>query len=121
MDFTIQYSSKFNLLEQDAILFYFSPNIGYLPFKYGMFLIDIKQYKKLLFINKYNITEVYNAIKDPSIIHLVFCIPKVWNKNTRNSYGSHNICKIYQKIFYYYAKKTNCYSKIYNLYMANNK
>lgn len=49
LDFLIKYSHLFGMPEQDAIICYFSPNIGYLPYKYGMFLIDINNYKKLNF------------------------------------------------------------------------
>ena len=118
LDFLMKNTNSFYLLEQDSILYYFSPNIGYLPYKYGMFLIDINNYKNLNFQKKYNLTEISNAINDPSIIHLVFCDPKVWTPKTKSIFSIPHICQIYQQKFYFYAKKTNYYSKIFNYYMS---
>ena len=121
LDFMMKNTNSFHLLEQDSILYYFSPYIGYLPYKYGMFLIDINNYKKLNFKKKYALEEVSKAINDPYIIHLVYCVPKVWYSITKSLYSINNICKNYQKIFYFYAKKTKYFSKIINFYKKNNQ
>ena len=117
LDFIIKYSDLFYLKEQDVILYFFSPNIGYLPYKYGIFIIDINVYKRLHFQKKYEEKEIIEAINNPWITHLIFCDPKVWNKNTKSGHKIDYMCKKYQKIFYYYAKKTDYYEEIYKKYM----
>ena len=69
LNFIIKNSNSFRLLEQDAMLYYFSPNIGYLPYEYGMFIIDYNTYNKLNFLTKKK--KIRNAINNPSIVHLV--------------------------------------------------
>ena len=61
-----------------------------------------------------NHTEGAEAVEDPSVIHFSCCWPKVWNNGSKNLFGDDNICLKYQKEFYYYAKKTQYYSEIYN-------
>ena len=119
--FSMKNNKKLKYPEQDSINIIYNPRIGVLPFKYGLRLIDsIKTYKKYFekkFMTKFKIKEVINAIRNPGIIHLVFCIHKIWYKNSKSVFKNDTICKKYQKKFYYYAKKTNYFSKIYNLYM----
>jgi hypothetical protein len=63
-----------------------------------------------------NLTEIEEALKDPTIMH-VFCGPKHWIKGTREPYGNGHDCDKYQNIFYNYANKTKYYRKIYKKYM----
>jgi lipopolysaccharide biosynthesis glycosyltransferase len=107
--------------EQVLIGYICLPKIGYLPFKYGIFVLrgGIKAYISHVqsnMIQRVNITEVKEALKDPSIAH-IFCRPKHWIKQKKVSNGENNWCNKYQKIFYYYAKKTKYYKRIYNKYM----
>ena len=119
--FSMKNSKNLILPEQDSINVIYSPKIGLLPFKYGLRLIDsINTYKKYFeknYIKKFKLTEVIDGIMKPGIIHLVFCVRKVWHKTSKSVFKNDTICKIYQEKFYYYAKKTNYYSKIYELYM----
>lgn len=99
------------------------PKIGYLPFKYGiLFIGDIKDYISHYqnnMIQKVNLTEVAEAMKDPTIVHDIFCSPKHWKKRTKikaHFLGSSS-CSKYQGIFYHYANKTKYYQEIYNKYM----
>jgi lipopolysaccharide biosynthesis glycosyltransferase len=107
--------------EQVLMEYFCVPKIGYLPFKYGILLIgDIKtfisHYQNNM-IQKVNLTEVVEAMKDPTIVHDVFCSPKHWNKGTGTLFEKSSWCFKYQKIFYHYAKKTKYYQKIKNEYM----
>ena len=61
-----------------------------------------------------NLTEGYEAVADPSIVHFSCCWPKVWAQGTKNLFKENEICERYQKEFYYYARKTLYYSEIYN-------
>ena len=104
--------------EQDSMNIVFNPNIGILSYSYGMRIIDsLKKYKKYcepVYIIKYSINEIKNALLKPAIIHLVYCSPKIWNRLTKSRFKNDNICFKYQKQFYFYAKKTKYFSKIYN-------
>ena len=64
-----------------------------------------------------NLTELEEAIENPSIVHLCCCNPKVWFKNTRQEKGFNHICHRFQKEFYFYANKTQYYDEIFNAYM----
>ena len=64
--------------------------------------------------SKINLTEGYEALKDPSIVHFSCCWPKVWTNGTKNLFKDKNVCKRYQNEFYYYANKTRFYNDIYN-------
>ena len=47
-------------------------------------------------IKKVNLTEVSEAMKEPSIVHEVFCRPKHWIKGTKTQFGKSlwcNLCK----------------------------
>jgi lipopolysaccharide biosynthesis glycosyltransferase len=107
--------------EQETICYVFQSNIGYLPFKYGIFGFGggIKTYTSQVIkemIIRVNLTEIEEALKDPTIIH-VFCGPKHWIKGTKEPYGKGHDCDKYQNIFYNFAKKTKYYRNIYKKYM----
>ena len=121
LKFTYENCKGLDFLEQDSINYILSNKIGLLPLKYGIYLYgNITNFKIKYLKNirvKLNLTEIENAIKDPSLVHLCCCNPKVWNKDTVHNEGVNNICKKYQIEFYYYANKTKYFQKIYNKYM----
>jgi lipopolysaccharide biosynthesis glycosyltransferase len=123
--FTMKNSKKLKYPEQDSMNIVFNKNIGILPYEYGMRIIDsLQTYKEKCehkYLIKYSISEIKNAILRPAIVHLVYCSPKIWNRETKNLFGKDKICIKYQKHFYYYAKKTKYYSEIYNKYYKNTK
>ena len=121
LEFTMNNYDKVNFLEQDTMNYIFFNKIGLLPLKYGVYLFgNFNEFKKEYlhkFRFKLNLTEMKEAIKDPSIVHLCCCTPKVWHKNSKQEHQFQHICIKYQKIFYFYANKTNYFSDIYNKYM----
>lgn len=122
--FTMKNNGKLKYPEQDSINIVFNPNIGILPYGFGMRIIDsLKTYKKYLeplYIIKYSLNEIEKAILKPTIIHLTYCNPKIWNRITKSLFKNDSICIKYQKDFYFYAKKTKYYKKIYNkLYLKH--
>jgi lipopolysaccharide biosynthesis glycosyltransferase len=123
--YTMKNSKNLRYPEQDSINIVFNPRIGILPYKYGMRIIDsFKTYKKYCerrYIIKYSIDEINKALIRPAILHLTFCYPKIWNRVTRSIFKNDKICIKYQKEFYFYAKKTKYFSKIYKLYMKGKK
>ena len=60
-----------------------------------------------------NLTEGYEAVEDPALVHFSCCWPKVWTIGSKNLFKEDEICMRYQKEFYYYANKTQYYSDIY--------
>lgn len=121
LEYTMNNFDKVKFLEQDTINYIFFNKIGLLPLKYGVYLFgDFNEFKKeylYKFRFKLNLTEMKEAINDPSIVHLCCCNPKVWHKNSKHENHFQHICVKYQRIFYYYAKKTNYFSEIYHKYM----
>jgi len=119
LQFTINRNNRLIYREQDSINYILYPKIGFLPLKYGMYMIPTKKKFKHFATKHYrstlNFTEGYEAIKDPAIIHFSCCWPKLWNNATENAFKHKEICLRYQKEFYYYAKKTKYYSLIYSL------
>lgn len=117
----LHYLFKKKFTEQTLVGYICLPKIGYLPFKYGIFFIgDIKTYVSHIednMIQRVNLTEVSEAMKDPTIVHELFCDPKHWIKGTAAVFENSTWCEKYQKIFYFYANKTKYYKKIYNKYM----
>jgi lipopolysaccharide biosynthesis glycosyltransferase len=117
--FTMKNSKQLKYPEQDSINIVFNPKIGILPYEYGMRIIDsLKSYKKFCepnYIIKYPINEINKALLRPAIIHLTYCSPKIWNRVTKSIFKNDKICIKYQKEFYFYAKKTKYFSKIYKL------
>ena len=124
IDFKIfNYLFRKKILEQFVINNVCYPKIGYLPFKYGIFANIHKKnntyrnYLKMILDKQLNITEVIEAIKDPSIVHIVKCSPKYWYKRNKTLDNTYEYCVKYQKFFYHYAKKTKYYKIIYNKFM----
>jgi lipopolysaccharide biosynthesis glycosyltransferase len=114
---TIKKWYKWAFLEQDSINLIFYPKIGFLPLKYGIYMIGDKVAFKALsrFIySKLNLTEGYEAVKDPALVHFSCCWPKVWTNGTKNLFRSKKICLRYQNEFYYYVNKTKYFKDIYN-------
>lgn len=124
-DFEIfYYLFKRRFTEQLAINYVCYPKIGYLPFKYGIFANIHKKnktytnYLRMKLNKKVNKTEVIESIINPSIVHILCCRPKHWYKrNKTNDKASYEICLKFQNYFYYYAKKTNYFTDIYNKFM----
>ena len=117
LQFTIKNNSVLKFPEQDSINFIFYPKIGFLPLKYGIYMIGTKkQFKRLSTFTRspLNLTEGYEAVDDPAIVHFSCCWPKVWTNGTQNLFKDNEVCERYQKEFYYYAKKSQYYSVIYN-------
>ena len=119
LQFTIKQNNKLNYREQDSINYILHPKIGFLPLKYGMYMIPTKSIFKLI-ATKYirssvNTTEGYEAIEDPAVVHFSCCWPKIWNNATKNLFRHNETCLRYQKEFYYYANKTKYYSLIHSL------
>jgi lipopolysaccharide biosynthesis glycosyltransferase len=118
LQFTIKNNSVLRFREQDAINYVFYPKIGFLPLKYGIYMIGSK--RKFKSLSRYtrsplNLAEGYEAVKDPAIVHFSCCWPKVWTEGSKNLFKDHDICLRYKNEFYYYANKTQYYSKIYKL------
>ena len=117
LHFTIEKNDMLRFREQDSINYVFYPKIGFLPLKYGMYMIgDNHSFNDIsrLIRSPVNLTEGYEAIKEPSIVHFSCCWPKVWEYKSENLFDVHSICRRYRKEFYYYAKKSKYYSDIYN-------
>jgi len=121
LEFTVNNYEKVNFLEQDTINYVFFKKIGFLPLKYGVYLFgNFNEFKKeylYKFRFKLNLTEMREAVNNPSIVHFCCCNPKVWNKDSKQEHHFDHICTKYQKIFYFYANKTNYYWDIFNKYM----
>jgi lipopolysaccharide biosynthesis glycosyltransferase len=122
---TMRRIKNWGFLEQDAINYIFNPKIGFLPLKYGIYMIGSNKVFRALskgyVYSKLNLDEGYEAIKDPSIVHFSCCWPKVWTNGTKNLFKDKDICLRYQKEFYYYANKTRFYEDIYNKLFFNTK
>ena len=116
-----KYSHLFGAPEQDLINYVYRGNIGVLPFKYGIFLYGNITIFKKFHSHKYKIPikakDIIEALNEPTIVHLVYCVPKVWELRTKSFFGIDYICKYYQKEFYYFASKTDYYSEILRKYM----
>ena len=114
---TMKRTKNWGFLEQDSINYVFNPYIGFLPLKFGIYMIGnnrtFKAISKGYVYSKINLKEGYEAVKDPSIVHFSCCWPKVWTNGTKNLFKDKDICLRYQKEFYYYANKTRFYNKIY--------
>ena len=68
-----------------------------------------------------NLTEGYEAVEDPSIVHFSCCWPKVWTNGTKNLFKNHEYCERFQKEFYKYAGKTNYYQIIFDKFFYKKK
>ena len=113
--------------DQTIINYVLYPNIGLLPFKYGIFNFDSIFDIKYLYLNrlrqKLDLTELIKAYKTPSIMHYTLCVPKFWysdskfvNKYTRAGTINQLKCKKYHNIWKEYAKKTSFYKEILKFY-----
>jgi len=112
---TLKNKTKWGFREQDAINYVFYPNIGFLPLKFGIYMIGSSKYFNILSHYVYsplNLTEGAEAVKDPSIVHFSCCWPKVWTNGTKNLFNDKDICLRYQKEFYFYANKSKYYKII---------
>ena len=116
-DFEILYflfKNKFT--EQEALNYAAPPQIGYLPFKYGIWFMGnitlFKKYMEYSVTESINITELKEALIEPTIVHVLLCYRKHWYRQKNNTN-----CIKYNKLFYNYANKTDYYQQIYNLYM----
>ena len=118
-----------NLINQDqtVINYILYPNIGILPFKFGIFNFPSIFDMKYIYLNsirqKLNFTELLSAFKDPSLIHFVLCYPKVWNSNskynkesTRNGTLYKDKCEKFHKMWIDYAKDTIYFNDIKKIY-----
>ena len=108
-DFEIFYFLfKNNFTEQDALNYVLLPKIGYLPFKFGIwFMGNLTKFQTIMNYSIYeniNISEVKEALNDPSILHILGCYKKHWYKQNNN-----HDCIRYNKLFYYYARKIGYY------------
>ena len=115
LELTIKNNSIWRFREQDSINYAFYPKLGFLPLKYGIYMIGSKQMFNALAKYVYsplNLTEGAEAVNDPAIVHFSCCWPKVWTNGTKNLFKNKDICIRYQKEFYYYAKKTKYYKII---------
>ena len=121
---TIKNNTIWRFREQDAINYVFYPNIGFLPLKFGIYMIGSKYMFNALAAHVYsklNLTEGAEAVKDPSIVHFSCCWPKVWTNGTKNLFKNKDICLRYQKEFYFYANKSKYYKIINDTFFLRKK
>jgi len=121
---TIKNNTIWRFREQDAINYVFYPNIGFLPLKYGIYMIGSKYMFNALaayVYSKLNLTEGAEAVKAPSIVHFSCCWPKVWTNGTKNLFKDKDICLRYQKEFYFYANKSKYYKIINDTFFFKKK
>ena len=114
LSFLFKKLNKSRTGDQDAINCGYHPKIGFLPMKYGVFLIhDIKEYIKITAL-KLNYTELFEALKKPGILHLTQCAPKILNKRTQHQYGKiyNYLCVKARNLFFKYAHYTQFYAEI---------
>ena len=119
LSLTIKNNSEWRFREQDSINYVFNSSLGFLPLKYGIYMIGSNKVWDALshyVFSPLNKTEGYEAIKDPSIVHFSCCWPKVWTNGSKNLFKNDEICLRYQKEFYHYARKTNYYQLIFDMF-----
>ena len=122
-----------NLKHQDQTIinYVLYPNIGLLPFKYGIFnfpsLFDIKYIYLKHIRQNLDLIELKEALKDPTIMHFVLCYPKVWFENskfngvsTRTGTLYNSKCEKFHKIWMKYAKITHFFEEIKKKYGIKN-
>ena len=109
--------------DQTIINYVLYPNIGVLPCKYGIFnyptLFDIKYIYLKNIRQNIDLTELEEAVKDPTIMHFVLCYPKVWFENskfngisTRDGTLYNRKCEKFHKIWIKYAKFSPFFKEI---------
>jgi lipopolysaccharide biosynthesis glycosyltransferase len=101
--------------DQTIINYAFYPKIGILPIKYGIW--NFQNFDEIkVFINrlkdKVNITEFEVALKEPSILHILRCHPKIWYKNYKYRGKTNLEFQRFHNLWYKYAKQTHYYNKI---------
>ena len=117
--------------DQTIINYVLYPNIGVLPCKYGIFnyptLFDIKYIYLKNIRQNIDLTELKEAIKDPTIMHFVLCYPKVWFENskfngvsTRDGTLYNRKCEKFHKIWMKYAKLSPFFKEIKKKYRIKN-
>ena len=122
---------KFTHQDQTIINYIFYPKIGILPSEYVIWNFydesDIKKYLSYL-RTELNITELAESLKNPTIIHLVLCTPKIWeNKSIYNNLYTtcgqrgNCSCEKYINLWHFYANKTDYYEEIKNFIEKKNK
>ena len=120
------YHKKLNKHDQTVINYVLYPNIGLLPFKFGVFNFQSELDIEKIYINiirqKLDTKELIKAFNDPGIIHFVICHPKIWmrkpqfSKRVLCAEKKNCDCSKYQKIWYEFAKNTSYYDKIIKIY-----
>jgi len=114
--FTMKNCRKYKYPEQDSINIIFNPLVGIFPYEWGMREIDsldtYKKYCEPRYIKKYPINGIVKAISKPGLVHLTYCFPKIYYRITKYRFENDSICFKYQKLFYFYAKKTKYLPKI---------
>ena len=110
--------------DQTLINYVFYPKIGRLPSKYVIFnFLDKKDIEVYLsrIRTKIDINELEEALLDPTLIHNVLCLPKIWSSSTKYNplftYCEQRkdcSCEKYRNLFYFYANKTHYYKDIIN-------
>ena len=105
--------------DQTIINYSFYPKIGRLPSIYGIWNFqnnyELKQFKKRLKQN-IDLSELKQALKDPSLLHNVRCHPKIWYTNYKYR-GKHNLeFRRFHNLWYKYAKKTDYFKEIKSIY-----
>ena len=127
MFYLLKSNIKFKNNDQTIINYVFYPNIGILPFRYGIFnfhsIFDIKYLYLKSIRQNLNMTELIEAFNSPSIMHFVLCSPKVWYSNsvfiqkfTRSGTIKKTPCKKYHDIWIEYAKNTSFINEIIRYY-----
>ena len=110
--------------DQTVLNYVLYPKIGRIPYKYTIFNYNIESdtevYLKAL-RTKINITELIEAVKDPTLIHYVSCYPKMWNSKAKYTIDKckerkNCSCEGPQNIWYSFANKTLYYKEIVKYY-----
>ena len=113
--------------DQTIINYVLYPEIGLLPFKYGIFNFDSIFDIKYIYLNrirqKLDLTELIKAYNNPSIMHYTLCVPKLWysvskyvKKFTRSGTIKQIKCKRDHNIWIEYAKNTSFFKEIAKFY-----
>ena len=113
--------------DQTVINYVLYPNIGLLPFKYGLYNFqsesDIENKYMKIISQKLDAKEIIKAFNDPGIMHLIVCHPKVWmrypkfsKKRTMCKEKRNCDCSKYHNLWYEFAKNTSYYNEIIKLY-----
>ena len=92
--------------DQTVINYIFYPNIGRLPYKFGLSSYlnekNIKDAYEPYNKSKEDRLELISALKKPSLTHFTGCIPKLWNRESISTFTK-KPCEDTKK-WYHYAK-----------------